>query len=85
MDDAMFRLTSEITTHLNNGKKCIGVFIDLAKAFDTVPHNKLLNILEHCGVRGVVLKLLESYLTDRFQRVKINNTPSDRLCLERSS
>jgi hypothetical protein len=47
----------------------LGVFIVLKKAFDTVDHRILLSKLEHCGVRGEVLGLLESYLRDRSQYV----------------
>lgn len=39
------------------------VFMDLSKTFDTVSHNKL----EVIGIRGVVLKLMKSYLKDRVQ------------------
>ena len=43
------------------------VFIDLAKAFDTVDHNILLNKLKNYGGRGIYLKLLKSYLEGRQQ------------------
>lgn len=75
--DALLKLTSEVTNNLNNGKKCIGVFIDLAKAFDTVPHDKLLGVLSSYGVRGAVLKLIGSYLTERLQMVKVNGSLSN--------
>ena len=42
-------------------------FLDFAKAFDCVNHEVLLNKLEHHGVRGNVLSLLRSYLSNRFQ------------------
>ena len=35
--DAMYSLTSEVVKSLNSNKKSIAIFIDLAKAFDTVP------------------------------------------------
>lgn len=76
--DALHRFATEIINNLNTGNKCIGVFLDLAKAFDTVPHKKLLDVLIHYGVRGTVSKLIESYLTNRSQVVKINKILSDR-------
>ena len=72
--DAMYNLTSEITNSVNESKTCIAVFIDLANAFDTVPHQKLLDVLAHYGVRGKALEVFESYLQNRDQFLKINNT-----------
>ena len=52
------------------------VFLDFAKAFDTVNHKILLGKLNHYGIRGNVLQLIESYLTDREQCVQVNDTTS---------
>ena len=49
------------------------ILCDLKKAFDTVNHNVLLSKLSLYEIRGVVHSLLSSYLTNRKQRVTINN------------
>ena len=53
------------------------LFLDFAKAFDTVNHNILLHKLNHYGIRGNALTLIESYLKDREQCVQVNNATSD--------
>lgn len=68
---AVYKLTSLINKSLHENHKCIAVFVDLEKAFDTVPHIQLLNKLEAIGIRGRALRVFESYLTDRRQYVKI--------------
>lgn len=80
--DAMHDLISNIKKSLDGNNKCIGVFIDLAKAFDTVPHRQLLNVLEHYGVRGAVMEIFENYLNDRKQMVKIRNVYSDTVTIQ---
>ena len=47
------------------------------KAFDTVAHDILLNILEKYGVRGTVLDVFRNYLQDRVQYVKVGETLSE--------
>lgn len=74
---AIFEFTQKIYNAFNNGNKSLAIFLDLAKAFDTVSHNILLEKLENYGIRGLALKLFKSYLTDRKHKVKINNMVSD--------
>jgi Reverse transcriptase (RNA-dependent DNA polymerase) len=62
---------------LNEGNWCIGVFLDLKKAFDTVQHEILLKKLEKFGVTGNNLEWFRSYLSGRTQCVDINGTLSD--------
>ena len=38
------------------------IFLDLAKAFDTVCHDILLSKLDYCGIRGTAKDLLQSFL-----------------------
>ena len=44
------------------------VFLDLAKAFDTVSIPRLLYKLERLGIRRIPLKLMEDYLPGRKQQ-----------------
>ena len=74
----MYSLTSEVVKSLNSNKKSIAIFIDLAKAFDTVPHLKLIEVLELYGVRGIAQQVFKSYLENGDQFVKLNNTISER-------
>jgi sarcosine oxidase/L-pipecolate oxidase len=60
----------------DDNKKCATVYLNLAKAFDTIDHNILITKLNQIGICGDNLKLFSSYLTNRKQCIKINNTSS---------
>jgi ribonuclease P/MRP protein subunit RPP40 len=47
------------------------VYIDFTKAFDLVPHAKLLQKLESYGIQGYLLKWINSFLSNRIQCTKI--------------
>ena len=47
------------------------VYLDLAKAFDSVPHSRLLTKLQSHGIGGGLLRWIRSFLLDRHQRVMI--------------
>ncbi len=53
------------------------VFLDMSKAFDKVWHEGLLFKLKQNGIKGKLLNILKSYLSDRKQRVLINGSESD--------
>ena len=53
------------------------VFLDFSKAFDTVPHERLLMKLDDIGVRGELLSWLRSFLMKRRQRVMAKGCTSD--------
>lgn len=74
--DAISELTKKIYQSLDNNKPSLCVFLDLAKAFDTVSHKHLLECLADIGVRDVVLKLFDSYLSERKQCVCIEGIQS---------
>lgn len=53
------------------------VFLDFAKAFDKVPHRRLLFKLEAFGIRGKILQWIKSFLSERKQRVILGDVSSD--------
>ena len=53
------------------------LLLDIKKAFDTVDHDKLLQILESFGVRNVALKWFRSYLINRAQVLQNANATSE--------
>lgn len=75
-EDALIEFTKTIINNMESNKKCLSIFLDLTKAFDTVPHEDLLSKLEAYGIRGVPLKLFENYLNDRSQILQLNSVSS---------
>ena len=53
------------------------ILLDLGKAFDTVPHQRLLKKLHNYGIRSNILKWISTWLTRRQQRVVIDGQPSE--------
>jgi len=53
------------------------IFLDWSKAFDKVPHSRLLSKLEHYGIKGNLLKWFESFLVGRTQYVNFNGECSE--------
>lgn len=75
--DAIADLTAKIYSSVNISEPVICIFVDLAKAFDTVSHSHLLESLEQMGFRGTCYELIKSYLSDRTQCVKVGSTVSN--------
>ncbi len=65
---------SDWTGSLDNSQPVDVAYMDIAKAFDTVSHKKLLEKLKFYGISGRLLDWLEAWLSGRQQRVRINES-----------
>ena len=52
------------------------IYLDFAKAFDTVCHHRLHLKLKHYGIKGKVLEWIDAFLSNRRQRVVLRNGTS---------
>ena len=76
---AILDLTNKISTARKSKDHCCAIFLDFAKAFDTVDHKILLGKLSRSGIRAPTLKWFESYLDSRYQCVSVGDKLSTPL------
>lgn len=55
----------------------MGIFVDLAKAFDTMDQSSLIDKLGRYGIGGVPLNLIKSFLKNRQQYVVVNGKATE--------
>nr|VZI12352.1 unnamed protein product [Spirometra erinaceieuropaei] len=70
------------TRSVDEGSALHVVYIDFKKAFDSVPHQRLLHKLSRTGVRGNLLKWIQSFLLDRCQTVHVGGQKSTEVAVE---
>ena len=68
--------TEDIARNVDNNQQVDMLILDFSKAFDTVPHQRLLKKLKAYGIRGNILAWIESWLTQREQCVTIEGAKS---------
>ena len=70
------------TEALDNNLGVDIIYLDYRKAFDTVPHQRLVKKLNGYGIRGNILAWLSNFLNHRYQRVVVNGTASQWVCVK---
>jgi hypothetical protein len=68
-----------IARSLDHREQVDMLVLDFSKAFDTVPHQRLLLKMSHYGIRGKVLDWIKAWLTNQKQRVCLDVDMSNML------
>lgn len=72
----------DLLEEMDQGNVVALLLLDMSAAFDTVDHEKLLDVLHNrFGFRGGVLQWIRSYLGSRSFRVNVRGELSDIICL----
>ena len=66
----------EITKWVDDGSPVDVIYLDFQKAFDKVPHQRLLRKLKSHGMGNSIINWIEHWLTDRRQRVVVDGEVS---------
>ena len=64
---------------ISNWKSVVVAYVDFQRAFDSVSHPKLLHKLSSYGIQGNLLYWFASFVSNRFQRVRVGSSLS-KLC-----
>ena len=73
----LLTLVEELMSGLDRGKQHDLAVLDFSKAFDRVPHARLLKKLDHYGVRGGTHSWIKAFLSNRTQQVVVDGATSD--------
>ena len=65
------------TLMTDKGTSFNAIYLDIAKAFDSVPHGRLLKKVEALGIEGDTLRWIRDFLAGRHQRVSVDGSMSD--------
>lgn len=73
---ASLKFVDDIAFKLDNHVTAAALFLDLSKAFDTIDHQISLRKMHMYDVRGVALKWIQSYFSNRTQFVRCKSKDS---------
>ena len=68
-EHAILDLHINIIKAVESREKSCSIFLDFAKAFNTINHDILLEKLKNYGIRGLPLNWFKSYLSGRYERM----------------
>jgi len=68
----LLHILNYFTHHLDNGHPIDVIYLDFQKAFDSVPHQRLLQKFSSFEVHGKILMWIKDFLSNREQQVVLN-------------
>ena len=80
-ESALLHFTDELLNNMDQRKMSVIVLLDMSKAFDSIRHDLMLCKLRNTGVSEPACAWFDSYLSQREQVVKIQDTLSSPLPL----
>ena len=72
-------LIEDLDSALDSHDQIDLIVLDFCKAFDKVPHQRLLLNLNQFGIKGNILRWIESFLTSRTQHVVLEGATSNQI------
>jgi hypothetical protein len=73
----LLQFLERLTLEQDSGNPVDVVYLDFSKAFDKVPHRRLIEKFKAHSVDGKILQWIEAWLTGRKQRVVLNGVASE--------
>ena len=74
----LIEVYEKLTEMIDDGKSIDIIYLDFKKAFDSIPHERLLIKMKGYGITGRTLNWVRNFLSGRQQRVRIGNECSSR-------
>ena len=72
----LIKVLDEWTSEMDKGNYMDVIYMDFQKAFDTVPHKRLISKLSF-NIRNNLINLIETFITNRQQKVAVNGKESN--------
>ena len=78
-ESQVITVCQDIADTIDNGDRMDAIIVDFSKAFDLVPHGRLLVKIANSGVEARVVEWIKQFLTGRTQRVRVGKVLSDEV------
>ena len=81
----LLTLAHELVSGLDKKHQYDFIILDFSKAFNHVPHKRMLKKMDLHGVRGNTYKWIQAFITDRAQQVQVEGATSGSIGYQRNT